>query len=182
MEDFAANFLTHDAIRRFILYACSLNTESADPVTDTFVTVMTEEVRYVVSRHGLTLFRGASPLPFTHMTAQQRHLIYEVVSSMRCEVPTYSAFARLEDPLTFSVENQRIVFHVKAGKLDHRLVLGILADLVATSKRPSRLLLNIMLQRLGARVHIAKDVHAHVAEQAATLFAATEPAPAQSQQ
>ena len=61
---------------------------------------MTEEVRYTVSKHGLLLFKGASPLPFTHMDQAQRHLIYEVISSIRCEVHTYGAFAFGENPLT----------------------------------------------------------------------------------
>jgi hypothetical protein len=185
MEDFEATFLSRDALRRFILYLCSLNTESPDPITDALVTAMTETVRYTISKHGLMLFKGTSPLPFNRMDAAQRHLIYEVVSSIRCEVHTYGPFAYSENPLTFSVENERITVNVPPVKLDHALVLSILVDLIRASAKPSMLLFNIMIQRLSARVHITKDVLAQVTRECKEKFTsagATAPEPAPSQQ
>jgi len=184
MEDFQSTFLSRDALRRFILYSCSLNTESPDPITEALVTVMTETVRYTISKHGLTLFKGTSPLPFNRMDASQRHLVYEVVSSIRCDVHTYGPFAYADDPLTFTVENERITLNVAPIKIDHALVLSILVDLIRASGKPSMLLFNIMLQRLSARVSITKDVLAQVTRECKEKFtsaAATACAPAQSQ-
>lgn len=183
MEDFSAVFLSRDAVRRYLLYVCSLNSESSDPITDAFVVAMTEEVRYTVSKHGLTLFKSASPLPYTHMNSAQRHLIYEVVSSIRCEVHTYGPFAYADNPLSFSIENERISIHIPPVKLQHELVLSILLDLVAQSSHPSALLFNIMLQRLGNRVQINKDVLLQLTQRCKLISSeATAPAQEQSRQ
>lgn len=173
MEDFQSAFLSRDALRRFILHSCSLNTESPDPITDALVTAMTETVRYTVSKHGLTMFKGISPLPFNRMDAAQRHLIYEVISSIRCEIHTYGPFALAENPLTFSIENERITMNIPPTKIDHALVLSILLDLIKASAKPSVLLFNIMLQRLSARVNITKDVLAQVTRECKEKFTST---------
>ena len=157
MEDFEEKFLNEAALRSYFVYLCKSNSESVDPITDALVVMLTNPVQFTVSRHGLIMFKGAQPYPFTHMDASQRQLLFDMVGSIRCEVPTYSAFALVENPLTFAVENERITFNVNGSKLDPKLVFHMLIELVAKSNRPSHLLFNIMMQRLSARVNISKE-------------------------
>jgi len=156
-EDFAENFLNKHSIRTVFIYLCKSNSESTDPITDTLATILTCPVQYTVSKHGLVLFKGSPAIPFTHMNPSQRQLLYDVVSSMRCEVPTYSAFALNEDPLTFQAENERITFNIPPVKVDPKLMLHIVLELIAESRRPSTLLFNLIIQRLSARVNITKE-------------------------
>lgn len=158
MEDFEAAFLSGDSIKRMLLYLLSVNKSSLDPITDSVVLMLTEPVQYVISRNGLQLFENAPPLPFSHMNADQKQLIYEVVSSLRSEVPTYGPLALVDNPLTYNIENERFVFHVQSRKLDQGLVLGILMNM---TQNKSELLFNILLQRIGSRVQLSKSLVLH---------------------
>jgi len=181
MEDYEEKFLNQDALRDYMLYACHSNAESSDPITDTLTVMLTEPVQYTVSKHGLIMFKSLPPLPYTHMNPAQRQLVYAVVNSIRCEYPTYSEFALVENPLTYSVENERITLNVPSRKLDPKAVLSILVELVSTSKNQSQLLFNILVQRLCARVQITKDTISFANDQCRRAFTsseATEPAQA----
>jgi len=181
MEDFEEKFLCHDSLRDYLLYACHSNAESSDPITDALTVMLTEPVQYTISKHGLIMFKSLPPLPFTHMNPGQRQLIYNVASSIRCEYPTYSYFALAENPLTYSVENERITLNIQSQKLDPKLVLLVLVELISTSTHQSQLLFNIMIQRLSARVLITKDAITFANDQCRRAFTsseATEPAQA----
>ncbi len=118
--------------------------------------MLTQPVQYSISKHGLVMFKGSPAFPFHHMNHDQRHVLYQVVNSFRCQYHTYSAFAST-NPTTYSIENERINIDIPSTKLDPKLVLTILVELIAVSKQPSLLLLNLMIQRLTSRVNICKD-------------------------
>lgn len=157
-EDFSECFLTPAALRGYFVFLCKSNVESTDPITDALTTMLTNAVQFSVGKHGLVLFKGAQPLPFSHMDPSQRQLLYDIVSSMRCEIPTYSHFARIDDPLTYTVENERITFNVSLKKLEPKLVFSILLECIAESKHASNLLFNLLVQRLSARVNISREL------------------------
>lgn len=156
-EDFESKFLTKNAIRNLLVYLCKSNLESPDPITDALATMLTNPTTYIISKHGLVMFRGAPAYPFTHMDAVQRQLIYNVVNSIRNEYHTYSYFALNENPLTYSVENERITINIPPQKIDSKLVMLVLLELIAESKQPSTLLFNLLVQRLQSRINISKE-------------------------
>lgn len=157
MEELEECFLTKGALHNLFVYMCKSNAESHDPITDALVTMLTGVVHFTISKHGLLLLKGAPALPFTHMNPEQRQLLYNVVNSLRCEVPTFSAFALTENPLTYTVENERITLNTPSYKIDHKLIFTILLECIAESKRPSLLLFNLIVQRIGCRVNVSRD-------------------------
>ncbi len=177
-EEFEALFLSKESLKTYFVFLCKSNVESSDPITDALVVMLTSSVQYTISKHGLVMFKGSPAFPFTHMHHEQKHLLYQVVSSIRSEFHTYSHFARAEDPLTYGVENERLNIHIPAQKLDPKLVIGVLVDLIATSSKPSTLLFNLMIQRLTSRVNISKDTISFANEMAkVTLTTARAPEP-----
>lgn len=169
-EDFEEKFLNKESLRRVLVYLCKSNIESPDPITDALATVLTNPVQYTISKHGLVMFKNAPAIPFTHMDPYQRQLIYQVVNSLRCEHHTYSAFALAENPLTYTLENERITLHIPSVKLDPKVVLHIVLELVAESKHPSPVLFNLLIQRLCSRVNITKEAISFANKKSSEIF------------
>jgi hypothetical protein len=164
-DDFDEHFLNKDFLKRCFVFLCKSNIESSDPITDALATMLTTNIQYSVSSHGLSLFKDAPAFPYHLMNASQRQLLYHVVRSVWSGENTYSGFARTVDPLTFSIRNERIHLHTPPVKLDPKLVVSILVDSIASSKQPSLLLFNLMIQRLTSRVNVCKDTMIFANEQ-----------------
>ena len=162
--------MSEDALRRQFLHMCKTSAEASDPITDAVACMLTSNVQFCVGRYGLVLFKGGPTFPYTLMTAEQRQFLYELVHAVGSDVPCHSALACIDNPLTWSVENERILFHTPPEKLEPRAVFGILVHCVATSKHGSALLCNLLVQRLGSRVNIARDTLAFVHEQSRKAF------------
>lgn len=169
-DDFTERFLNKNSLRTLFVYLCKSNSESPDPITDALATMLTCPVQYTISKHGLVMFKGSPAIPFTHMNPGQRQLLYDVVSSIRCEVHTYGPFALNENPLTYQVENERISVNIPTQKLDPKLVIQIVLELIAESKKPSTLLFNLLIQRLGSKVNITKDTLTFVNQRSKELL------------
>ena len=164
-EDFAEHFLNKAFLKKCFIFLCKSNLESPDPITDALATMLTTNVQYAISSHGIVLFKEAPAIPFYLMTPVQRQFLFHVIRSVWSGEHTYSGFARAVDPLTFSIENERVHIHTAPVKLDPKSLLSILIECISSSKQPSLLLFNLMIQRLTSRVHICKDTMVFVNEQ-----------------
>lgn len=165
-------------VKKCFIFLCKSNLESADPITDALATMLTTNVQYTISAHGLVLFKDAPAIPFYLMTPSQRQFLFQVISSVWSGEHTYSGFARIVDPLTYSIENERVHIHTAPVKLDPKLVISILLDCISSSKQPSLLLFNLMIQRLTSRVNICKETMVFANEKGRlTLTKAHAPVP-----
>jgi hypothetical protein len=145
--------------------------DTHDPITDAAATMLTSNVQFCVGKYGLVLFKGGAAFPYTLMSPSQRQFLYELVHAVGSDIPCHSALSCLENPLTWTIENERILFQMPAEKLDPRVVFAILIECVATSEHGSRTLCDLLVQRLGSRVNIARDTLAFVHERVKTVFA-----------
>jgi hypothetical protein len=168
-EEFRALFLSDAALRSQFVHMCKAETH--DPITDAAATMLASNVQFCVGKYGLVLFKGGATFPYTLMSPEQRQFLYELVHAVGSDMPCHSAIACLENPLTWTVENERILFHTPPTKLDPRVVFAILIDCVATSEHSSRTLCDLLIQRLGSRVNISRDTIAFVREKSAAVFA-----------
>ena len=170
-DQFRELFMCEDALRRQFVHMCKTSAEASDPITDAVCCMMTSTVQFCVGKYGLVLFKGGPTFPFTLMSPRQRQFLYELVHAVGSDVPCHSALACLENPLTWAVENERILFHMPPEKLEPRAVFRILLNCVASSKHGSALLCNLLVQRLGSRVNIGRDTLAFVHEHTREVFA-----------
>ncbi len=167
-EEFRAHFLSEAALRSQFVHMCKAETH--DPITDAVAAMLTSNVQFCVGKYGLVLFKGGAAFPYTLMSPKQRQFLYELVHAVGSDVPCHSAISCLENPLTWTIENERILFHTPAEKLDPRAVFAILIDCVATSEHGSKTLCDLLVQRLGSRVTVARDTLAFVREKTKDAF------------
>ena len=167
-EEFRAHFLSEAALRSQFVHMCKAETH--DPITDAVAMMLTSNVQFCVGKYGLVLFKGGVAFPYTLMSPHQRQFLYELVHAVGSDVPCHSALSCLENPLTWAVENERILFHLPPEKLEPRTVFSILIECVAASEHGSRTLCDLLVQRLGSRVNIARDTLAFVHEKTREVF------------
>lgn len=158
MEDFLKYFLEPEPLRRYFVYICSCVSDSQDPITESLVCLLTGNIQFCLNKQSLSIIQGAPALPFSYMSQDQRNFIYEVTSSMRSEVHTYSAFAREQDPLTYRVENDHIIFKAKVSRLDPKVVIDALTSSILRSNHPSSLLFNLIVQRVGCKYKMTPEL------------------------
>jgi hypothetical protein len=152
-------FLSQDALKFLFLHMCKLQIESADPILDTLTIMLTRPVIFVVSKYGVNIFKNAAPMPFSSLNNHQRQLIYDMCDSLRSEFPTFSAFASIENPLTYSIENEKIIFNISVNKIDPRLIILNLIEILKSSKPENfTLLFNLILQKLHSKVQLSKEI------------------------
>jgi hypothetical protein len=152
-------FLSQDSLKSIFLHMCKLQLDSADPIIDSLIIMLTRPIVFAVSRYGVNIFKNAAPMPFSSLNGEQRQLIYDMCNSLRSEFHTFSAFACLENPLTYSIENEKIVFNVSVNKIDPRLVILNLIEILKSSKPTNfGLLFNLILQKLHAKVQLSKEI------------------------
>lgn len=151
-------FLSEDALLRYMIYACQ---RGSDPVINVLYVMLNEELQFVVNHYGLTLYKSLPVFPWTHMDAAQRECVYQLV--FHAHDKQHSAYAVLDHPLKFSVENNHIVFE-GCRRLDGKQVFDLLLRAMRDCKRPSRMLLNIIMQKLSVRMVINKQLLVHVHE------------------
>jgi hypothetical protein len=170
-EEFRALFLSDEALRSQFIHMCKTSAEAADPITDSVAAMLTSTMQFCIGKHGLVMFKGGSAFPYTLMNAQQRQFLYELVHAVGSDVPCHSALACLENPLKWTIENERICFYIPPEKLEQRAVFAILLDCIATSENGSQTLCDLLVQRLGSRVTISRDTLAFVHERSKAIFA-----------
>jgi len=159
---FAELFLKEDNLKRVLVYLCKGNSESSDPITDALATMLGGPVQFCVGRFGLVLFKDGAPYPFTMMSQEQRQFLYEIVRGVGSEMPCYGPLAVLDNPLTFTVENERILFHTPKQHLDPKMVFRAMIELIHQTRPDSALLTNLLVQRLGSRVSLSRETLAYV--------------------
>ena len=168
MNEFHALFLTPAALERTLAYMCRTFTQ--DPITESVKIMLTCPVQFHVSRFGVGMFKGCGVFPFTYMTKEQRQWLHELVRAIGAE--GYHSALMADEPLVYTIENDRIFF--KGGEmLDSKLVFEILLKSMAKSgEDPSRLrlLVSLLLQRIGCRVPIGRDTIAFVHELSESVF------------
>jgi len=163
-ELFTELFLTEANLKRVLVYLCKCNPESSDPITDALATMLSGPVQFCVGRFGLVLFRDGAAFPFSLMDQEQRQFLYEIVRGVGSEMPCYGPLAVLDNPLTFTIENERILFHTPKQTLDPKLVFRVMVELIDESRPDSSLLTNLLVQRLGSRVNLSRDTLSFVHE------------------
>lgn len=164
------DFLNEESLKTWFLYFCQANSESLDPITDALTVFLSYPVQFTLSKNGLYLFEDSIPVPFSIMTNQQKQTLYHIVSSFRADVHTYSEFHRIENPLTYNILNDNIVFNIKKKKLNAKTVLKILLELIHQSQKPSLMLFNIIIQRLHCKITIDKETIKFANETSKLIF------------
>lgn len=173
-EDIETTFFDKESLKKVFLYFCTSNAESPDPITDALSIMISSYIEFTVSVRGVFLFRDFMPIPFSVMNNEQRHLIYHISNSFRAAEHTYSRFCTSENPLTYSIENECIVINTPKKKVDPKLILTILLEMIASSKQPSILLFNILIQRLLSKISVDKEVLVFAQEQVKRVFISTK--------
>jgi hypothetical protein len=169
-EQFRDLFLSESALRSQFVHLCKTSAEASDPITDAVAAMLSNNIQFCVGGYGLVLFKGGVAFPYTLMSAAQRHFLYELVYSVGSDTPCHSALACLDNPLTWSVENERILFHMPPERLEPRAVFSILLQCVASSGKGSATLCDLLVQRLGSRVNISRDTLAFVHRRSREMF------------
>lgn len=164
METLERLFLTEEPLTRFMIYACQRG--GADPVIDTLYAMLNNDAQFVVGRYGLLLFKDLPVLPWVYMDVEQRECLYQLV--FHANDRQHSAYAVLEDPLTFKAENGHIAFTGRI-RLSGERIFAALLRAMAACKRPSRMLCNIILQKLGVRMVISKQLLCFINDNAKAL-------------
>ena len=176
MEELSALFLGPESLKRVLTYMCRAMAQ--DPITEAMRVMLTTPIQFHVSRYGLGLFKGSAVFPYTYMSAEQRVWLHDVVRAIRGG-GNHSALSRLERPLTYTIENDRIFFHGGgAGDRPTRLaptdvfdaLLGAMAESKHTTPDRLQLLMGLLLQRIGCRVHVCRETLVHVQRRSAELF------------
>jgi hypothetical protein len=158
LQAYTESFLSKDALKNYFIHLCQVNNASADPIIDALVTILTHPCIFCVCKYGVVLFKNATPYPYTIMNAQQRQLIYQMCSSMRSEIPTFSAFATTNKPLTYVIDNEKIIFNLSIPKIDARIIIMILIECLNIIPHKRNLLFNIILQKLSSKVQLSKEL------------------------
>lgn len=173
MEELNALFLSPDSLCRVLTYMCRAVTQ--DPITEATRVMLTTPIQFHLSRHGLGLFKNSAVFPFTYMTLEQRTWLYELVRAIRGD-SNHSALSRLEDPLEYTVENDRIFFTHPAIRLAPTTVFDALLKAMAESKHATpdrlKLLISLLLQRIGCRVNVSRETLLHIQTKSTELFGA----------
>lgn len=151
-------FFDKESLKKFFLYFCNTNSESPDPITDALTVMINSYIEFTVSVRGVYLFKDFMPVPFSVMNSQQKQYIYCMSSSFRASEHTFSSFCRVENALTYSIENECIVIASPKKKIDAKVIITILLELIVQSKQPSILLFNILIQRLMSKITVDKDI------------------------
>lgn len=163
MEDLTALFLNDESLLRIMTYMCR---DGADPIVDTLYTMLNATVQFALNRYGLVLFRGHGVFPYAYMSVEQRQCLYQLAQHV-CD-KQHSAYARADDPLRFSIEDDHIVF-APTLQLPQHQVFDVLIRALQQSKRGSPMLCNIILQKLGTRMLLHKDSLAYIYEKSKAL-------------
>ena len=183
-----ALFLDPEHLQRLFAYMCRSSTR--DPIADTARIMLTTPVQFHISRHGVGLFKGCPVFPFTYMGGEQRQWLFELLSAMGGD-QMHSALQAIDAPLEYTAENDRIFFKTAPDDaslaayyhhpptqaprsspphllllLDPRRVfdalLGAVADSGTAYPDRLRLLVNLLLQRIGCQVQIGRELLAHI--------------------
>lgn len=136
MESLAELFLSPPALERLLIYMCKSSAGSQDPISESARALLTCQVRdrisrwvhfsaltiipqvqFSASRYGVGILKGQPVFPYCYMTAEQRQWIYELIRAISGGENHHSAFARRDDPLTYTVSSIR--------KQAHRVQLGL---------------------------------------------------------
>ena len=164
-------FLSPEALQRILAYMCRGTNQ--DPIVEAVRTMLTVPVQFHVSKHGLGLFKGWGVFPYTFMTGHQRNWLYDLLHAMGGSMH-HSALACISDPLEYMAENDRIFFKGPTIQLDPKLVFDVLIQSIkdSGSSEPARLrlLLNLLIQRIGCKVSVSRDTLQHVEARAAALL------------
>ena len=162
MDELENLFLSKESLLRIMTYMCRNGT---DPIVETLVIMLTKEIQFAVNRYGLVLFKG-HVFPFSYMTPEQRHCLYTLVAHVVDR--QHSAFACVDDPLTFDVEDGHVVF-TPVLRLTFEQVFDVLITALERTKRSSRTLCNVILQKLSSRMTITREKLLYVNEKSKSL-------------
>jgi hypothetical protein len=144
--------------------------------------MITTPIQFHVRRYGLGLFKGSAVFPYTYMSAEQRVWLHDVVRAIRTG-GNHSALCRLNESLTYTIENDRIFFHTSGADQQQQqrptrlaptdvfdALLGAMAESKHTTPDRLQLLVGLLLQRIGCRVHVCRETLMHVQRRSAELF------------
>ena len=167
-DDFTSKFLSPAALRAVLAHLAHTSSDTSDPITDAVVTMLTVPVQFSVGRFGVTLFRGAAPLPFKSMSGAQRCFVNEIVYGIG-HPGRYGPLCMGDQSLRYTVENERITLHTPPHRLDPKLVFRVLLEAAAEAQLGARavLLCNLLVQRIGTRVALSRDTIAFVQQEQA---------------
>jgi len=119
--------------------------------------MLNQPMQLSINKHGVTLFRYAPSIHFSYLNHEERCFVFDAVSSLQSDVPSFGGFSVLEDPLKFIVENNCIILEFSGTKLNAEDVLSMLIDCIAQSKKPRILLYSLIIQRLHGKVHLTRS-------------------------
>lgn len=155
-------FLSEESLLRIMTYMCR---SGADPIVSTLHTMLTSDIQFAMGKYGLVLFKG-HVFPYTYMTVEQRHCLY--LLALHAHDGQHSAYAVLENPLKFTAENGYIIFK-PVHRIPMQRVFDVLILALQRSKRSSPTLCNILLQKLGAKIVLSREMLQYIYEKSKIL-------------
>lgn len=159
-ERYTALFFSEDALQPMLTYMCNAcPVEVADPVCDTLAVFLGNAVTFAVTSVGLIPFRNASMavFPFAHMSEPQRAFLLEYLAFLRRNWAGLAS-KQMGGGCVVSLSRRATA----SVHLDAVAVLSVLLRCVLASEAYREFdarvsVCNIVLQRLGARVHLSRE-------------------------
>jgi len=150
-------FFGPDTLMGTFLCLCRGVSGGSDPVIDSLCLMLNQPMQLSINKHSVTLFKNAPSIHFSYLSHEQRCYIFDAVSSLQSDVPTFAGFAELEDPIKFSVENNCVLLEFSGTKLNAEDVLSMLIECIAKSNKPRKLLYSLIIQRLHCKANLTRS-------------------------
>jgi hypothetical protein len=159
-ERYTLLFFSEEALQPMLVYMCNAcPLDVADPVCDTLAVFLGNAVTFAVTSVGLIPFRNASMavFPFSHMSEPQRAFLLEYLAFLRRHWAGLTS-TQMGGGCVVSLSRRATA----TTHLDTVAVLSVLLRSVLASEAYHEFdarvsVCNIVLQRLGARVHLSRE-------------------------
>ena len=163
MEDLF--LMNRDLIRKLFTYVCSQCTAVEDPISNVACLFLNGKLLVSFGVSGISFFENGVVFPYFYLTREQRQYLYSIASSIERNETV---------PHRYRLCNGCIILTQYSGKtFDQKLVWRVLLESVAGSKKHqdcTRLLANIVIQRVLCRVHHTRDMMKCVYDMSDELF------------
>lgn len=164
-ERYIETFFSGDALLAVLVYMCnSCTMEISDPVCNTLLMFIRNPVSFTVTDVGLLPFRNSSMaiFPFAAMSTEQKQFLIEYIAFIRGG-PFGDAQVQMGGGSVLSLQRGVAkIYHIDVVEVLSRFFGAILGTDSYAPLATRRSICNIILQRLGAAVHLSRDNIARV--------------------
>jgi hypothetical protein len=159
-ERYTELFFSEQALAPMLAYMCNAcPLEVADPVCDTLTVFLSNTVTFAVTNVGLIPFRNASMsvFPFSHMTEAQRAFLLEYIAFLRRHWLGLTSTQMGGGCVVSLAQRASNTLHLDAVTVLSVMTRSVLESATYGDFDARVSVCNIVLQRLGARVHLSRE-------------------------